>query len=235
MTQHPTSSPEVETASSLSMVRRVVIAATAGSAMEWYDYFAYGTAAALVFNKLFFLTLSPLAGTLASFLAFASGFLMRPLGAIIFGHLGDRKGRKFTRLVTVTGMGISTGLIGLLPTYASIGTLAPILLTLLRLIQGLSVGGEWGGAVTIALEHAPAKYAGRASMFVQLGGPLGTLLSTGMYAVLNLLPGDEFTAWGWRIPFLASFVFVLISVYMRLRMEESPVFKKALADDRLAK
>jgi len=110
------------------MVRRVVIAATAGSAMEWYDYFAYGTAAALVFNKLFFPTLSPLAGTLASFLAFASGFLMRPLGAIIFGHLGDRKGRKFTLLVTVTGMGISTGLIGLLPTYASIGTLAPILL-----------------------------------------------------------------------------------------------------------
>ncbi|MCE0764955.1 MHS family MFS transporter [Pseudonocardia kujensis] len=233
--EQPISISETEPAVSHSTVRRVVAASTAGTALEWYDYFAYGTASALVFNRLFFPSLSPLAGTLVSFLAFASGFLMRPLGAVVFGHMGDRYGRKFTLLVTVTGMGIATGLIGLLPTYEAIGTLAPIFLVSLRLLQGLSVGGEWGGAATICLEHAPPGYAARYTMFVQMGGPMGTLLSTGMYALLNLLPGDDFISWGWRIPFLASFVFVFIGMYMRLRIEESPVFQEALERENVAK
>lgn len=217
------------------MMRRVIASSTVGTALEWFDYFAYGTAAALIFNKVFFSNLDPLAGTLAAFLTFAAGFLMRPLGAIFFGHLGDKRGRRFTLIMTMTIMGGATGLIGLLPTYDAIGVAAPILLLLLRLIQGFCLGGEWGGATTLVLEHAPKSRRARYQMFVQLGAPIGTLLSTGLFSIFSNLPGNGFNDWGWRVPFLLSFILLGIGLYMRLGIEESPVFKAAARGNRLVK
>jgi MFS family permease len=214
--------------------KRVAFAAFVGTALEWYDYFLYGTAAALVFNRLFFVTNDPLVSTLAAFASFAVGFLARPVGAIIFGHLGDRVGRRKTLLITVVMIGIATGVIGFLPGFATIGVAAPLLLTLLRLLQGIAVGGEWGGAVTLAVEHAPEKHRGRYAALPQIGSPIGTLLSSGMILVVSLLPDASFDSWGWRIPFLAAFPLLYVAYYLRRRVEESPLFTRLLEEDELA-
>ncbi|OEV30057.1 MFS transporter [Streptomyces nanshensis] len=213
-----------------SDIKRLLSAAFIGTALEWYDYFLYGTAAALVFNKLFFPDLDPAVGTIASFITFAVGFVARPIGAAIFGHVGDRYGRRTALIITVVLMGVSTGLIGLLPGYGSIGIWAPALLATLRFLQGISVGGEWSGAMLLTLEHTPKEKHGSYSAVPQLGSPVGTLLSSGAFALVGMLPDEAFYSWGWRIPFLFAFVLLLVALYMRLRIEESPVFKAMMAD-----
>ncbi|MER8087579.1 MFS transporter [Streptomyces sp. NPDC058316] len=211
-------------------IRRLLIAAFTGTALEWYDYFLYGTAAALVFNRLFFPELDPAVGTIASFVTFAVGFVARPVGAAVFGHIGDRYGRKVALIITVVMMGVTTGCIGLLPSYATIGIWAPALLALLRFLQGISVGGEWSGAMLLTLEHTPKERHGSYSSIPQLGSPVGTLISSGAFALVGMLPDDSFYSWGWRLPFLAAFPLLGFALYMRLRIEESPVFHAMLAD-----
>jgi MFS family permease len=211
--------------------KRIAVAAFVGTALEWYDYFLFGTAAAIVFNRLYFTTLDPVAALVAAFATFGVGFVSRPLGAVIFGAIGDRYGRRPALLITVVLIGISTGLIGFLPDYAAIGVAAPIMLALLRLLQGLAVGGEWGGAVTMALEHAPINKRGRFAALPQLGSPVGTLLSSGAFSAVLLLPSESFDAWGWRLPFLAAFPLLLVAVYMRRQMEESPIFLELAAQE----
>ncbi|MFJ7494889.1 MFS transporter [Streptomyces sp. NPDC097727] len=211
-------------------IRRLLTAAFTGTALEWYDYFLYGTAAALVFNRLFFPELDPAVGTIASFVTFAVGFVARPIGAAVFGHIGDRYGRKVALIITVVMMGVTTGCIGLLPSYATIGIWAPALLALLRFLQGISVGGEWSGAMLLTLEHTPKEKHGSYSSIPQLGSPVGTLISSGAFALVGMLPDDSFYSWGWRLPFLAAFPLLGFALYMRLRIEESPVFHAMLAD-----
>jgi MFS family permease len=227
----PASGPVVVTEQE---AKRVAFGAFVGTALEWYDYFLYGTAAALVFNQVFFVTDDPLVSTAAAFASFAVGFVARPVGAIIFGHLGDRIGRRKTLIITVTMIGFATGAIGLLPDFAAIGVAAPVLLTLLRLLQGVAVGGEWGGAVTLAVEHAPIEHRGRYAAMPQIGSPVGTLLSSGAILLVSLLPQESFESWGWRLPFLAAFPLLYIAVYIRRRVEESPLFEQLLAQDELA-
>lgn len=205
---------------------KIAFAAFVGTALEWYDYFLFGTAAALVFNRLYFTTLNATAATLAAFATFGVGFVARPLGAVLFGWMGDRIGRKPALLLTVVAIGAATGLIGVLPDYASIGIAAPLLLALLRLVQGVAVGGEWGGAVTIAVEHAPPEKRGRYAALPQIGSPVGTLLSSGAFALVLMMPPEQFDSWGWRLPFLAAFPLLLIAVYIRRKVEESPVFEE---------
>ncbi|HOQ22852.1 MAG TPA: MFS transporter [Microbacterium sp.] len=204
--------------------RRVVFATVIGTTVEWYDFFIYATAVGLVFGQLFF---APL-GADSALVAFATvgvSFLFRPLGAFLAGHLGDKYGRKPVLMWTLILMGISTALIGLLPTYATIGVAAPILLVLLRILQGISAGGEWGGAVLMAVEHAPRKRRGAFGAAPQIGVPLGLLLASGVMALMTLIaPGDQFLQWGWRVPFLLSVVLILVGYYVRRRVEESPVF-----------
>ena len=207
------------------MVRRAALAGFLGSLMEWYDFYLFGTAAALVFGRLFFPSSSPAAGTLAAFAAFAVGFISRPVGAVIFGHVGDRIGRKYALLATAALMGVGTFLIGVLPTYDSIGVWAPVLLVFLRVLQGLGIGGEWGGAALIALEHAPPGRRGLVGSFPQMGTPAGLLISTGAFALTTLMPGDSFMEWGWRLPFLLSVVFLVPALYIRSRVEETPAFQ----------
>lgn len=220
---------DVRTASPAD-IRRLLSAAFIGTALEWYDYFLFGTAAALVFNKLFFPGLDPAVGTIASFMTFAVGFIARPVGAAIFGHVGDRYGRKTALIITVVLMGVSTGCIGLLPGYAALGIWAPVLLAALRFLQGVSVGGEWSGAMLLTLEHTPREKHGSYSTVPQLGSPVGTLLSSGAFALAGVLGDGAFHSWGWRVPFLAAFVLLLVALYLRLRVEESPVFKAMLED-----
>ena len=207
-------------------LRRVAFSSLLGTAMEWYDYFLYGLFAALVFNKLFFPNFDPAVGTILSLLSFGVGFIARPIGAAIFGHLGDKIGRKKTLIVTIAVIGASTGCIGLLPTYDAIGLWAPLLLAALRFVQGLSLGGEWGGAVLMAVEHAPRRQRSFYGSMPQLGSPIGTLASSGVVGLVTLLPKDQFMTWGWRLPFLLSFLMLAIALYIRLRVDESPVFKK---------
>ena len=216
--------------------RRAIVASTVGTTIEWYDFFLYGTAAALIFPKLFFPSADPSAGILLAFGTQFVGFAARPIGAAIFGHYGDRIGRKATLVSTLLIMGISTALIGLLPTYVAIGIAAPLLLTLLRLIQGAAVGGEWGGSVLIAMEWGPKRTGGasRAS-WPQLGVPLGLLLSTGMVQVFSAITGPEFDTWGWRIPFLLSIVLVAVGLYVRLKVLESPEFSEVRKTQAVAK
>ncbi|GII23945.1 MFS transporter [Planosporangium mesophilum] len=204
--------------------RRAVIASTVGTTIEWYDFFLYGTVAALVFPKLFFPHSSPTAGVLASFTTLFVGFAARPVGAAIFGHFGDRIGRKATLVTTLLLMGIATALMGVLPGYATLGVAAPILLTLLRLLQGIGVGGEWGGSVLLSMEWGTKARRGLMASMPQLGVPLGLLLSTGMVRLFSNLSGDAFATWGWRIPFLFSVVLIGIGLYVRLRVLESPDF-----------
>ncbi|MEU0426191.1 MFS transporter [Streptomyces canus] len=205
-------------------LRRVILASYLGSVVEYYDFLLYVTAASLVFSELFFSNLSPAAGTIASLGTLAVGYVSRPLGALIFGHFGDKVGRKSVLVVTLILMGVSTTLIGLLPTSNQVGMLAPILLITLRVMQGISVGGEWAGASLMAYEHAPAHRRGLASSFANAGGPTGTALAGGMLGLFSLLPEEQFMAWGWRVPFLMSAVLVAIGLWTRLRISESPLF-----------
>ena len=210
-----------------AQVRRVVLASFIGTTIEWYDFFLYGTAAALVFNTLFFPTLEPLAGTLSSYGTFAVGFVARPLGGIVFGHFGDRIGRKQMLVWSLVIMGVATALIGLTPTYKQIGIWAPVLLVTLRFVQGFGVGGEWGGAVLLAVEHSGGNRRGFHGSWPQMGVPGGLLLSTGVFAAISAwLPEATFLAWGWRVPFLISVVLVAIGLFVRLRVLESPSFEK---------
>ena len=210
-------------------MRRVAIASCVGTTIEFYDFFIYGTAAALVFPKVFFPALGPAAGTIAAFATFAVAFVARPLGAAIFGHFGDRIGRKKTLISTLLMMGISTVLIGLLPSAAQIGVLAPILLIALRIAQGLAVGGEWAGATLLATEYAPKHKRGMYALFPQLGPSLAFALSSVTFLTVNLFVGEAsgaFLAYGWRIPFLASALLVLVGLYVRLNVEETPMFSR---------
>ncbi|WP_046497026.1 MFS transporter [Streptomyces odonnellii] len=211
-------------------LKRIVAASLIGTTIEWYDFFLYGSAAALVFNKLFFPDSDPLVGTLLSFLTYAVGFAARPIGALVFGHYGDRMGRKKLLVLSLLMMGGATFAIGLMPTHATIGTAAPMLLTVLRLVQGFALGGEWGGAVLLVSEHGDAKRRGFWASWPQTGAPAGQLLATGVLSALTALLSDAaFTSWGWRIPFLLSGVLVLVGLWIRLSVDESPVFKAALA------
>lgn len=210
--------------------RRVVIASFVGTTIEWYDFFLYGTAAALVFNQLFFTQLDPLAGTMASFATFAVGFFARPLGGIVFGHYGDKIGRKSMLVTTLMMMGLATVLIGLLPTYNQIGFWAPALLVLLRFIQGFGVGGEWGGAVLMAVEHSQTGRRGYHASWVQAGVPVGMLLANGVFMLASRLDEAAFLAWGWRIPFLLGVLLLGVGMFIRMKIMESPLFEKAKAE-----
>ncbi|MDT0610467.1 MFS transporter [Streptomyces lancefieldiae] len=217
-------------------LKRIVAASLIGTTIEWYDFFLYGSAAALVFNKLFFPDSDPLVGTLLSFLTYAVGFAARPLGALVFGHYGDRLGRKKLLVLSLLMMGGATFAIGLLPTHATIGTAAPVLLTVLRLVQGFALGGEWGGAVLLVSEHGDARRRGFWASWPQTGAPAGQLLATGVLSLLTAVLSDSaFDSWGWRIPFLLSGVLVMVGLWIRLSVDESPVFKQALAQARTRK
>jgi MFS family permease len=207
-------------------LRRVALATVIGTTIEWYDFFLYANAAGLIFGVLFFEPAGPGVATLLSFATVGVSFLFRPLGAFLAGHYGDKIGRKAMLVITLILMGVATTLIGLLPTYAQIGVAAPVLLVVLRILQGLSTGGEWGGAVLMAVEHAPTGRRGRMGAFPQMGVPLGMLLASGVLALMTgvISPGEAFVEWGWRIPFLLSFVLVVVGMVVRRKVEESPVF-----------
>ena len=208
-----------------SSITQVALASFIGTAIEWYDFFLYGTAAALIFNQLFFPEQDPLIGTLLAFSTYAIGFAARPLGGVVFGHYGDKIGRKSMLVLSLLIMGVATFLIGLLPTYASVGVLAPILLVVLRFVQGIGVGGEWGGAVLMAVEHAPPGKRGFYGAWPQMGVPAGLLLSTLVFTIVsNATSEPQFLSWGWRIPFLVSIVLILIGLFIRLKLLESPAF-----------
>ena len=209
---------------------KVVISSFLGTVIEWYDFFLYGTAAALVFNQLFFPQYEPVAGTMAAFATYAIGFLLRPLGGVLFGHLGDRVGRKSVLVVTLLMMGLSTFLVGLLPTYDKVGVLAPVLLVALRSVQGLALGGEWGGAVLMAVEHAHRRSRGFYSSWAQAGVPVGMVLATGVFSVFASRPEAEFLRWGWRVPFLLGIVLTLVGLFVRVSVMESPLFSALLAN-----
>jgi len=201
---------------------KIIMVSSAGSAIEWYDFFIYGTAAALIFNKLFFPQADALVGTLLAFSTFAVGFAARPLGGVVFGHLGDKVGRKPALVAALFLMGGSTTVVGLLPTYASIGVLAPVALVVLRLVQGIAVGGQWGGAVLIATENAPANRRGLYGSFAQLGVPAGLLLSSVVFLLTtSRLSDEQFAAWGWRVPFLFSIALIMVALYAQFRLEDT--------------
>jgi metabolite-proton symporter len=212
-------------------LRRVVAASLIGTSIEWYDFFLYGSAAALVFNKLFFPEFDPLVGTMLAFATYALGFVARPVGGIVFGHYGDRIGRKRLLMLSLVMMGVATVLIGLLPTYNQIGIWAPLALILLRLIQGFAVGGEWGGAVLMAAEHGDARRRGFWASWPQAGVPAGNLLAAGVLALMAAFqPEEEFLDWGWRVPFLLSALLVVVGWYIRNRVAESPMFEAAISE-----
>ena len=204
----------------------VAVSSFVGTAIEWYDFFLYGTAAALVFNRLFFPTFDPLTGTLAAFGTYAVGFVARPIGGIVIGHFGDKVGRKSMLVLTLLIMGVATFCVGLLPTYDRIGAWSAVLLVILRLAQGFGVGGQWGGAVLMAVEHAPPGRRGFYGSFPQLGVPAGLLLSTLVFAAFARLPQDQFLSWGWRVPFLLSSVLVGVGLFIRSRVVETPAFAR---------
>lgn len=216
-------------------VRRAAAAATIGTSIEWYDYFLYGTAAALVFPHVFFPDASQYVGQLSSYATYFVGFLARPIGAAIFGHFGDRLGRKAMLIVTLLMMGISTTIIGVLPGAATIGDAAPLLLILMRLLQGVAVGGEWSGSVLLSMEWGDQKRRGLMGAWPQLGVAIGLILSTALMALFNLLSEEAFLSWGWRVPFLLSLVLVAIGLYIRLRILETPMFAKVVATQQTSK
>jgi metabolite-proton symporter len=211
-----------------SSVRKVIVASVIGTSLEWYDFFIYGTAAALVFNQLFFPSFEPLVGTLLAFATFAVGFVSRPLGGVVFGHYGDRLGRKNVLVVTLLLMGIATFLIGVLPTHAAIGVWAPVLLVLLRFLQGLGLGGEWGSAVLMTMESGDARRRGLNASWPQVGVSIGLLLANGVLSLMGVLTSDEaFLSWGWRVPFLLSGLLVIVGLWIRMTLAESPLFREA--------
>lgn len=207
--------------------RKAAIASLIGSSIEYYDYLLYGTIATLVFNKLFFTNFDPTIGLLLSLASFGIPYFFRPLGGILFSHIGDRVGRKVTLTLTLGLMGVSTALIGILPTYHSIGIWAPILLVSLRIMQGIAVGGEWGGALLLSVEYADENKRGFAGSLPMMGSAVGMILATATMACMTLLPNEIFLTWGWRIPFIASLVLVIIGLWIRFGLEETPDFKKA--------
>jgi MFS family permease len=227
--------PATLTALEKSHRRRAVFASTVGTTIEWYDFFLYGTAAALVFPALFFPNETPFTGILLSFGVQFVGFASRPIGAAVFGHFGDRVGRKGTLITTLLLMGIATLLIGLLPTYSTIGIAAPILLTLLRVAQGIGVGGEWGGSVLLSMEWGSRRRRGLMASWPQMGVPLGLILSTAAIKLTTKLAGDGFDAWAWRLPFLFSVVLIGIGLYVRLRVLESPEFTSVRKEEKVVK
>ncbi|MCF7549337.1 MFS transporter [Pseudonocardia sp. WMMC193] len=216
--------PQSQTQPSWRELRRVALSSYLGNTIEFYDFILFASASALIFGPLFFTSLSPTVGVLAAFATFATGYIARPLGAFVFGHIGDRAGRKSTLIWTMTIMGLASGFIGLLPTYAQVGTLAPVLLVILRMLQGFAVGGEWGGAALMTAEYAPPGRRGFLTSFSQAGLPSGGLLSTLAMAGVGLLPQEQLMSWGWRLPFIASFLLLGVGLYMRLRISESPLF-----------
>ena len=212
-------------------LRRVVMASLIGTTIEWYDFFLYGSAAALIFNKLFFPSFDPFVGTLLAFATYAVGFVARPLGGIVFGHFGDKIGRKRLLMLSLILMGVATVLIGLLPTYDQIGVWAPVLLIALRLVQGFAVGGEWGGAVLMAAEHGDSARRGFWASWPQAGVAAGSLLSAGVLAIMAAVQSEaDFLSWGWRVPFLLSALLLVVGWYIRNRVAESPMFEQALAE-----
>ncbi|NLU83737.1 MFS transporter [Rhodococcus sp. HNM0569] len=208
-------------------LRRVAFSSLLGTTIEYYDFLLYGTMAAVVFGKVFFPSSDSALGTIAAFGTLAAGYVARPLGGVIFGHFGDRLGRKSMLIVTMTGMGIASALIGVLPTYESVGIVAPILLVTLRVLQGIAVGGEWGGAALMVVEHADPHTRGRWAGIMQLGTPFGFLLSTGVVSLMTSLHPEAMLTWGWRVPFLFSAVLLVIGLYVRLQVVESPIFEEA--------
>lgn len=226
----PSKVTAAEAGSRPDQLRRVALASAVGTTIEWYDYFIYSTAAALVFGSQFFSTLEPASATLAAFATLGVGFLARPIGGILWGHFGDRVGRKAMLIASLLLMGFATVGVGLLPTYDQIGLLAPVLLLVLRLLQGLSAGGEWGGAALMAVEHAPEAKRGLYGSYSQIGVPAGLILAQLVFVAVGVLDDEQFASWGWRLPFLFSIVLVGIGLFIRLRIEESPVFT-ALRDE----
>ena len=206
-------------------MNRVLLASLIGSSIEWFDYFLYGTVAALVFNQVFFVTEDPSVGLLLAYASFALAFFIRPFGGIIFSHIGDRIGRKKTLVITLSLMGVATFGMGLLPTYQAIGIWAPILLITLRLIQGLGIGGEWGGALLLAVEYAPKEKRGLYGSVPQMGITIGMLLGTIALSIMTLLPEDSFMTWGWRVPFILSALLVVFGLWIRKGIDETPSFK----------
>ena len=217
------------------MARRVAGASFVGTALESYDFYVFGTAAALILNRVFFPDVDPLTGTLLAFLSLGMGFVARPLGAVLFGHIGDRVGRKKSLIYTIVLMGLATGIIGLLPDYAAIGVWAPILLVALRLLQGLAVGGEWGGAVLIASEHAEPKKRALYAAIPQIGSPVGTIMVTATFLILTQVSPEAMEAGVWRIPFLLAFPFMAVALYLRLAIDETPVFKDVAEHHQVAR
>jgi len=211
----------------------VVASTVFGSIVEWYDFYIYGTAAALVFGKLFFPTSDPFVATIAALLTFAVGLFARPFGAVLFGHFGDRIGRKSVMLFTMILMGVPTVLIGCLPTYATVGVWAPVMLVTLRIVQGLALGGEWGGAVLMAVEHAPGHRKSVFGSLPQMGVPAGVLLSAGVFALVTRMPEADFLEWGWRLPFLISSILIGFAIFVRMRIQESPEFELARKEERI--
>src|SRR5215470_14451252 len=201
-----------------SSIGTIALASAIGTTIEWYDFFLFGVVTPLVFNKLFFPNYDPLVGTLLAYTTFFVGFISRPIGGILFCHYFDRIGRKTVLVLTILIMGVATFLIGLLPTYASVGIWAPVMLLFLRIFQGIGIGGEWGGAVLMAVEHSPAGRRGFYGSWPQIGVPAGLSLSAGVVALLSYLPEDQFLSWGWRVAFLLSAVLVAIGIYIRLRL-----------------
>ena len=217
-------------------LRRAVIASTVGTTIEWYDFLLYGQMAAIVFAKLFFPGSDPLTGTLQAFAVFAVGFVARPIGAAIFGHYGDRIGRKATLIATLLLTGLSTFLVGCVPTYEQIGIWGPVLMIILRLIQGIGVGGEWGGSVLLSMEWArTSKNHGLIAAWPQFGGPAGFFLANLAILAFSQMSGDQFLSWGWRIPFWLSLVMVVIGLWIRLGILETPIFRQVIADERVAR
>ncbi len=229
--------PPAPTASERTLqLRRVALSGMLGTAVEFYDFLVYGTVAALVFGELFFPGADPAVGTIAAFGTFAAGYVARPIGGIVFGHFGDRLGRKNMLLLTMGLMGGASFLIGVLPTYDTAGVRAPVLLITLRVVQGIAIGGEWCGATLMVVEHAGERRCGLWSSFTQMGAPLGSLISASVVALVSTLPKDQFAAWGWRVPFLLSVLLLGVGLFVRLKVVESPLFaevKKDRAQSRL--
>jgi MHS family shikimate/dehydroshikimate transporter-like MFS transporter len=225
----------IEIADRKTSMINVILAGSIGTIIEWYDFLIYGTAAALVFNRIFFPNFDPATGALASLGTYAVGFLARPFGAALFGHFGDRIGRKTMLMITMVVMALGTFSIGLLPTYDQIGIWAPILLVSLRLIQGVGLGGEWGGASLIVLEHAPANRRGFLGSIIQIGFPLGLIASSGAFKLASSLPDADFYSWGWRLPFLASIVLLGVGWFVRARVPETPIFRELKGRNELSR